>query len=321
MTETGKLLICMPVYNDWQAAAKLIHHLDRALADASLRADVMIVNDGSTEAPPSAMETTAGGIGSVEILHLRRNVNHQRAIAIGLAHICEHRPCDAVVVMDADGEDSPEGVVALINAFQSSDKSQVIFAQRRRRAEGLLFRSFYILYKSLHWTLVGRGIDVGNFSIVPRECLERLAAVSEMWNHYAASVFHARIPSDSIPIDRSTRLSGRSRMNFVSWVVHGLCAISVYGDVVAVRLLVTTCTLLGLCVLGLIGVVVVGLATQLVVPVWAATAGAILGIVVLQLVSISSFAAVLILHGRTSLGFVPSRDYHHFTKEVVKVAG
>jgi polyisoprenyl-phosphate glycosyltransferase len=42
------------------------------------------------------------------VIKLKRNVGHQRAIAIGLNYVADHHPDIAcTVVMDSDGEDTP----------------------------------------------------------------------------------------------------------------------------------------------------------------------------------------------------------------------
>ena len=97
---------------------------------------------------------------------------------------------------------------------------------------------FYAMFKLLHRVLTGKGVRVGNFSVMPRRRLSSLVVVAEIWNHYAAAVFRSRQPHCMIPTHRSRRLCGSSSMNFVSLVTHGLSAISVYSDVVGVRLLV-----------------------------------------------------------------------------------
>ena len=103
-----------------------------------------------------------------------------------------------------------------------------------------MFALFYRLYRIAHWLLTGIRVEVGNFSVVPYPVVKKLAVVSEMWNHYAAAVTHARIPTTLVPTVRGKRLAGRPTMNFVSLVAHGLDGMSVFADRIGVRLLATT---------------------------------------------------------------------------------
>src|SRR5205085_6354435 len=81
-------LILTPLYDDWDALAKLVARLDEVLAAHQREVDMLIADDASVLEPDAA--SRPGGyraIGRIDVLHLRRNLGHQRAIAIGLAYI------------------------------------------------------------------------------------------------------------------------------------------------------------------------------------------------------------------------------------------
>ena len=102
------IVIAMPLRNDWAAAAELARRIDRTVR-RPLR--ILLIDDGSVQAcDPQTFQGPFDSVAAVEVLTLRRNLGHQRAIAIGLTHIDQAMPCAAVLVMDADGEDTPEGV-------------------------------------------------------------------------------------------------------------------------------------------------------------------------------------------------------------------
>src|SRR5262249_37876231 len=151
---------------------------------------------------------------------------------------------------DGDGEDDPADVPRLVQRCREEGFEKIVFAERTRRSETLAFRAFYGLYKVVHVLLTGIRGRVGNFSVVPPARLESLVVVSELWNHYAAAAFKSRQPLCLVPTRRASRLQGRSRMNFVDLVAHGLSAISVFGETVGVRLLVLACLLILMALLG-----------------------------------------------------------------------
>ena len=68
----------------------------------SWNAEVLLVDDGSVEPWREVLRSDYPGLGRVDVLELRRNLGHQRAISIALAHIYENRATDAVVVMDGN---------------------------------------------------------------------------------------------------------------------------------------------------------------------------------------------------------------------------
>jgi hypothetical protein len=317
-TVRDKLLVLIPIYNDWAAAGLLLPRLDRVLADAGLTADLLLIDDGSTKGVPAHWPGEDWrALDCIEVLSLRRNVGHQRAIAIALAFVERHRSPDAVVVMDGDGEDAPEDVPRLLTCLNEHDKNAVVFAERARRSESVMFQVFYLLYRWAHRMLTGIPVRVGNFSIIPFRLVRRLVVVSELWNHYAAAVFKARLPRASIPTERAPRLAGRSSMNFVDLVMHGLSALSVHAELVGVRLVVVTAIVASAMVSALLATVGFGLFTPLTMPAWTSTAVGVLLIVLLQVLAFTSLFAFLVLHARSHPTFIPVRDYEYFVDRCV----
>src|SRR5581483_10675800 len=182
--------ILMPLRNDWAPAWQLLTLLDEQLSRVPIRALVIIIDDGSTQ-QPGAGDAPLRSFDSVVRLRLRRNIGHQRAIAIGLAWAHDHVRAETFVVMDADGEDRPEDVPRLLAMTRGREPASMVFAERLRRSEGAVFRLFYWLYRTLHLALTGLPVRVGNFSAAPFEMLENLIVVSDLWNHYAAAVIKA----------------------------------------------------------------------------------------------------------------------------------
>jgi polyisoprenyl-phosphate glycosyltransferase len=306
------VVIVMPVRDDWTSAAELVRRLDRALQSFPCVLDFLLVDDCSVErCNPDDFQFNYTASRSLQVLRLRRNLGHQRAIAIGLVRIYQAMAPEAVIVMDADGEDTPEGVLELVQAF-SKDSTKVIFAERSRRTESFVFRSFYALYKLLHRILTGFSVRVGNFSILPASCLETLVVTSELWNHYAAAVFRSGFLRTMIPIPRGHRIAGTSRMNFVSLTAHGMSAISVFGDIVGVRLLMAALTGAGLAAMGVLAVIGTRLFTNQGIPGWATNTVGLLLVILFQLVTIAASFTFTILSSRINLSFVPLRDYELF---------
>lgn len=250
------LAVLMPVYNDWDCIGTLLSRLDRSLAAKGLSAHVLLVDDNSSQPGEFCVPGQDGQVGFVsiqriEILRLRCNLGHQRAISLGLCHLAQKDLRAPVVVMDADGEDRPEDVPVLWDAFWKSGGRRVVFAARMKRMEGAAFRIGYHCYRLLHWLLTGVTVRVGNFSICPWQVVQQLTVRPELWNHYAACIYHSNIGYEMLPLDRGVRISGKSKMRFVNLAIHGLSAISVFTDRVAIRMLVAAAVTLGALCIGL----------------------------------------------------------------------
>lgn len=302
-------IVCIPVYNDWESATAHLASLRIAAAGLDGPCAVLLVDDGSTDAAP---EIPADGLAWLEILRLRRNVGHQRAIAIGLSYLHRHRPCRAVVVMDGDGQDGAQDVPRLLERCRERGWKRIVFARRTRRSENLVFLAGYHAFRVVHRLLTGRRVEVGNFSAIPGGQLDSLVGISELWNHYAAAVLQARLPVDTIPIPRRRRIAGETRMSAAGLVVHGLSAISVYGVTVVVRLLALAGSML---VLGA-GVTIAMLCARRFfgfgVPVEAVAAAGFLSLALLCLLVLLLVFALLLLGGRNGAPFLPIRDWEYY---------
>ena len=193
-----------------------------------------------------------------------------------------------------------------------------MFGRRTRRSERLVFKVGYSLFRLAHRILVGRDVNVGNYSVLPWSQLARLVAVPELWNHYAASVVHSRIPTDMVDAPRADRLEGRSTMNLTSLVTHGLSAISVYGDRVGVRVLLALAVSVVAVVLVIATVIAVRLFTTLAIPGWATTTVGLLVLLLVNLLSVSLLMVLLTLRTRTEASFIPLRDYRFFVLDEIE---
>lgn len=204
----------------------------------------------------------------------------------------------------------------LLQKYVEEAGLKVVFAERTKRSERGMFQVFYWLFKVLHYLLTSRPVRVGNFSVIPAARLASLVVVSEMWNHYAAAVYKSRQPVALVPTRRAPRLDGKSKMSFTNLVIHGLSAISVYGDTIGVRLLVASTILIVLTLIELACVLLVRLLTDLAIPGWATFTAGMLLIILSQAVMFSWIFSFTILADRQASTFLPLRDYHYFVDSV-----
>ncbi len=315
-------VITMPVYNDWEAASLLCELLCReASVFAKSSLTILLINDGSSVEPQQDLfkNCRASHLRDVKVLFLGRNLGHQRAIAISLTYIQQNIPCDAVVVMDADGEDRASDIPRLIESLVKQRSPAIVFAERGRRVEGALFKTFYFFYRMLHRFATGTGIRVGNFSVIPFERLNNLVVLPELWNHYAAAVLKSRIPYTTIRADRGTRLHGRSKMNFVSLVIHGLSALFAHHELVGTRIFVSLLA---------VGAALLGTLTALAaiwtyrgweIPLWEIISVATVVLLGGQLLAISFGLVFSIMMARINPGFLPVRDYSYFVLKCTSI--
>jgi hypothetical protein len=315
-TQRKLTLFCIPVFDDWESVLLVLAELRSVLSSLDGPVGVLLIDDGSTAPPPRQQLEQLAGFATIDILSLRRNVGHQRAIALGLAYIHRHRPCRVVVVMDGDGEDGPGDVPLLLERCRETGYAAIVFAKRTRRSEGPLFLVGYHGFRAVHYLLTGLRVEVGNFSAIPHALLDRIVGISEMWNHYAAAVIHARLPIEKVPIPRRRRRLGATKMNITDLVIHGLSAISVYGAQIGVRLLGLVSALMFVATATVLGFFGARWAAAAPIPAWAMTGAGFLVVGLLNLLLLSMIFVLFVLQSRNNSLFLPIRDWEHFIARV-----
>src|ERR1700761_4073335 len=111
-----RLRVVIPVFNDWESLSILLRELDRTSGSLGYELIISVIDDGSTQPDDMLRQVVRElqAIEQVERVQLAVNVGHQRAIAVGLCRAADSEDCDAVLVMDSDGEDPPEAIPLLL---------------------------------------------------------------------------------------------------------------------------------------------------------------------------------------------------------------
>ena len=305
-----KLVVVTPVYEDVEASSRLFAELG-----ATYRPGVFVVavDDGSVRQPLGTTGLEAAGIDGV-VIKLRRNVGHQRAIAIGLGYVATHLPdAERIVVMDSDGEDLPQSIDLLMAPLGAPDVD-IVVAQRRSRVETLRFRAFYAVYKWLFKLLSGRAISFGNFMAMSPAALRRLTAMQELWIHVAGCVLTSKLRVATCPLDRGPRYAGQSKMNFVGLALHGFRGLMVFAEDVLVRVGIA-CTLVAALSIAASAAAVVLKVLGFATPGWFSVALGILLLVFLQTGALTLMT--LMLTGVVRGGLVSKIDYQDFVDAVL----
>jgi len=273
------------------------------------------VDDGSVKQPLDIRSLEQSGVEGV-VLKLRRNVGHQRAIAIGLGYVSEHiQPGQNVVVMDSDGEDMPATIISLLEQLKADDVDLVV-AQRKSRVETFRFKAFYAVYKLFFSMMTGRSISFGNFMALKAASVKRLVAMQELSIHVAGAVLASKLRTAVCPLDRGERYAGQSKMNFVGLVLHGFKGLMVFAEDVLVRVGIACAVIAAFSVMGAVAAIILkllGFST----PGWFSVA---LGILVLMLLQTGALALMtLMLTGVIRSGTVTTAlAYHDFVESVTE---
>ena len=304
-------IIVTPVYEDSEAASKLFQELNVEFGD---KVYIVAVDDGSIRQPIGLIDIENADLQGA-VIKLKRNVGHQRAIAIGLNYVAENFNGEHhIVVMDSDGEDTPSSIRLLLKALNSKDVD-ITVAKRKSRVETLKFRVFYIVYKWIFKLLSGREISFGNFMALKPIALKILITMQELWLHVAGCTLMSKLRITSCELDRGSRYAGQSKMNFVGLVLHGFKGLMIFAEDVLVRVGIVCAFIAFLAILASIVAVMLktlGFAT----PGWFSVALGILILVFLQTGALTLMS--LMLTGVVRNGLPASIKYMKFIETVHK---
>jgi dolichol-phosphate mannosyltransferase len=202
------LSLVIPIYNEQDAIPYLVDQVKALLDLVPAAAEVVLVNDGSSDASISMLLEISAQDRRFKVVSLARNFGHQAAATAGL----DAAVGDAVVLMDADLQDPPELVLEMLREYQKG--YDVVYAQRTgREGEGFFKRITAWLFYRLMKILVYKDLpaDVGDFRLVSRRCLDALNAMRETHRFLRGMVSWVGFPQTAVPFRRRPRVAGHTK--------------------------------------------------------------------------------------------------------------
>ena len=228
-----KIIILIPVFNDWDSLKKLLNEINENIKSFSeINFECLIVNDASTIQPPELKKPS--NFLSIELLNMKENRGHARCNAFGIRHVFQNKEFDNLILMDGDGEDRPEEIKKLIEKIKE-DPSLSVVAKRIKRSEGPFFQSLYQLHKIITLIFTGQNINFGNYSILTKSDVEKLYSKASLWSSFSGSVKKNLKSFNEINSIRGLRYIGPSKMSLFKLIIHSLSIIAVFKYQVFLR--------------------------------------------------------------------------------------
>ena len=228
-----KIIILIPIYNDWRSVFKLLENIDSQIADLEFEVSVLIINDASTESKPE-INFNLNNLKSVQVINMKENRGHARCNAAGLKFINEKEDFDYLIPIDGDGEDRPEELKLFIQKVNEYP-DKVITGDRVERSEGFFFKFCYLAHKYLTFIFTGQSIKFGNYTCLPKSVVSQMIEEPATWSSFSGSLSKISKERKSIPSIRGSRYFDPSKMSFFNLIKHSLSIIAVFKMTVLVR--------------------------------------------------------------------------------------
>jgi hypothetical protein len=293
--------IFTPVYRDVRSFRILRERLLEVLAAApeagAGEVRFIVIDDTAGQDPEIA---GLRELGDVSVLQPPFNLGHQRALVYALRKTLPRiDDGDAVVTLDADGEDRPEDLPRLLAPLTSKPPAErkVVLALRTKRRESLGFKVFYRLFRLLFRSLTGATVRSGNFAALPASIAKRALKHPTFDLSYSSAILALDLPIEYVPCERGERYEGRSKMTYGKLAMHGLRMLMPFTDRIAIRALGAFVFFGVLGVLLALIVVCLKLFTSSSIPGW--TSYIALGSLIVSLVALGNFVSLFVLFSQT----------------------
>ncbi len=228
-----KILILIPVFNDWDSLKKLIVKInDNIKGYKNIHFECLVVNDASTINQPEIIKPD--NIKSLEILNMIENRGHARCNAFGIRYVLENKEFNNLILMDGDGEDRPEEIISLVDKIINTPTISVV-AKRVQRSEGPLFQSLYKIHKLITFIFTGKNMNFGNYSILTKKDVEKIYSKASLWSSFSGTVKKNINPLNEINSIRGLRYFGPSQMSLFKLLIHSFSIIAVFKYQVFLR--------------------------------------------------------------------------------------
>ncbi|MGI8807664.1 MAG: glycosyltransferase [Acidimicrobiales bacterium] len=248
-----------------------------------------VVADDSAGADPAIDDLRADP--EIRVITPPFNLGHQRCIVHALRVLVRDvRTDDLIVTMDADGQDRPEDLAALLAPLREpGSRTRLVLAKRTSRQESRAFRLSYVLFKLAFRVLTGTTLATGNFAAFSMSWA-RTALLHPYFDLAYSSTLVTFTEAVLVPSPRGSRYEGRSRMTSSRLVMHGIRLFMPFLDRVAVRSLLAFAVTLVAGIAAAMVIVGVRLFTDLAIPGWATYT--LLLVLLITFVSLGNFVVL-----------------------------
>jgi dolichol-phosphate mannosyltransferase len=206
-----KYSFIIPIYNEEDTLFEMYRRVRAVMDQMDGSVELVLVNDGSRDRSLFLMRELHEKDPQVCYLSLARNFGHQVAVTAGLNFVRGQ----AIVILDADLQDPPELIPALVEKWQQG--YQVVYAQRTKRLRESWFKRLpaYVFYRLMRRLAdVEIPVDTGDFCLMDRRVVDVLNTMPERNRYIRGLRSWVGLEQTSVYFEREPRFAGEVKYTF-----------------------------------------------------------------------------------------------------------
>ncbi|MGQ0541335.1 MAG: glycosyltransferase family 2 protein [Blastocatellia bacterium] len=208
-TETStELSLFLPVFDEEENLRPMHVKIAAALDALGKTAEVIYVDDGSTDNSLSILREIAAGDDRVRVISLRRNYGQTAAMSAGI----DAAKGDILIPMDADLQNDPADIARLLEKL--NEGYDVVSGWRKNRQDKLISRKIpsQIANRVISWIGGVKLHDYGcSLKAYRREVIQDVKLYGEMHRFIPIYASWAGARVTEIPVDHHARTMGKSK--------------------------------------------------------------------------------------------------------------
>lgn len=210
--------VVLPVYNEKGNLTPLLTELVGVLGD--MPHEIIAVDDGSTDGSLEELRSLARAIRGLRIVALGRRCGQSGAILAGV----DAARGDIVVTMDADGQNDPSDLPALLGALDQEPSCVAAVGYRARRADGAWKRLQSRVANAVRNWITGDVVrDTGcGLRVIRRAAALRLTRFDGMHRFVPTLLRMQGGRVVELPVRHRARVYGRSKYGMWDRALRGL---------------------------------------------------------------------------------------------------
>jgi dolichol-phosphate mannosyltransferase len=206
------LAIIIPCYNEEDMVDACYQRLTAVLQRLDHPYQLLFIDDGSIDRTFDRLSTLAAADSRIKIIRFSRNFGHQAAVTAGIHHCTT----DLAIIMDADLQDPPELIPAIL-AKQVEENANVVYCVRRRRLGESKFKRWSAkrFYRTLNkWSDTQFPLDVGDFRLIDARIIAEFNRFKERGKYVRGLISWIGFKQVPFYYERAARPQGHSKYPF-----------------------------------------------------------------------------------------------------------